>query len=82
MKMTIEYTGTLEEKTKAARQDIIGYLGEEKYKELLETIARDWHVCASFREFALNVGFFLGIEGFPVKIFFWDMLEAFENTLS
>lgn len=80
MKTVITYTGSEEEKINAAREDLIGYLGQERYNTLRKNLAGEWHDCVDMRSFLALVGLFLGVEGLPAKVLFWDMLETVEKT--
>lgn len=80
MKTIITYTGSEEEKINAAREDLIGYLEQERYNTLKQNLAGEWNACVGMHSFISLVGLFLGVEGLPAKVLFWDMLETVEKT--
>lgn len=69
MHQITDYSELLEpERSRAALEDIKGYLGDEHFKRA-EGIFRD-NAPLDFASFAFNCSVFLGIEGYPVRVWY------------
>lgn len=80
MKTIIHYSGTMSDRIISAREDLIGYFGQERYNIMKQNLAGGWDACMDMRSFLAFVGIFLGVEGLPAKVLFWDVLETVEKT--
>lgn len=80
MKTVVHYSGPMSDRITSAREDLIGYFGQERYNTLRQNLADEWNDCVDMHSFLALVGLFLGVEGLPAKVLFWDMLETVEKS--
>ena len=80
MKTVVHYSGPMSDRIISAREDLIGYIGQERYNTLKQNLAGEWNDCVDIRSFLALIGLFLGVEGLPAKVLFWDVLETVEKT--